>query len=230
MIWLFRDKKLDRADKLQLVITYIMQLIIFGAIVWSLVQQNWFNGFLTFAILMLTFLPALIHRNYKVFLPVGFHFATVFFVFTALFLGEIHSYYAWLWWWDVMLHTLSGIMLGLVGFILVYVLNREKHVSIKMKPGFLSLFAFAFALAIGGVWEIFEFSMDQLFGFSMQKSGLVDTMWDLIVDMVGALFISFIGYFYIRKEDSLFFTRVIQRFVQKNPQMFRKRRNDHVSE
>jgi hypothetical protein len=44
-----------------------------------------------------------------------------------------------------------------------------------------------FAVAVGAVWEIFDFSMDEPFGTDMQKamfgdpSGLTDTMWDLIV-------------------------------------------------
>jgi len=40
--------------------------------------------------------------------------------------------------------------------------------------------------SIGALWEVFEFGMDQIFGMNMQKSGLVDTMGDLIVDAIGA--------------------------------------------
>ncbi len=46
--------------------------------------------------------------------------------------------------------------------------------------------AFSFAVSIGTLWEVFEFGMDILFGLSMQKSGVIDTMDDLIVDAIGA--------------------------------------------
>ena len=37
-------------------------------------------------------------------------------------------------------------------------------------------------MTIGVIWEIFEFTMDHVFDLTMQKSGLPDTMTDLIVD------------------------------------------------
>jgi hypothetical protein len=40
--------------------------------------------------------------------------------------------------------------------------------------------------------------MDNTFGFNMQKSGLRDTMWDLIVDTGGAFISAFSGYLYLR--------------------------------
>jgi hypothetical protein len=49
-------------------------------------------------------------------------------------------------------------------------------------------------------WEIFEFSMDQIFGLNMQKpmlgdpSGLTDTMWDMIVNLIGAAIVSLSGW------------------------------------
>jgi hypothetical protein len=47
------------------------------------------------------------------------------------------------------------------------------------------------------LWEIFEFAGDQLFGMNMQKEGLTDTMWDLIVDTLGAFVAAVFGYFYL---------------------------------
>ena len=222
---IFKEKRLDKADKIQLMISYFLQAIILATAIFSLVRGKWLNGALALGILLLTILPAIVRRNYKVFLPVEFDLITVIFVFLAVFLGEWHSYYAKFWWWDTVLHTSSGFLLGIAGFLLVHILNEESKINLKMKPGFVALFAFAFALAFGAFWEIFEFVMDGLFGFNMQKNGLVDTMWDLIVDGVGALIISILGYLYIRKNRKvLLMDRMIKRFVDKNPQLFRKRK------
>ena len=119
------------------------------------------------------------------------------------------------------MHTTSGILLGIVGFVLVYNLNKEKRVQLKMNMGFVALFAFVFAVTIGSMWEIFEFAMDSFFGLNMQKSGLTDTMSDLIVDALGALFISIVGYLYIKDKKSLLFERLVHRFVEKNPGLFK---------
>ena len=66
------------------------------------------------------------------------------------------------------------------------------------------------------MWEIFEFGMDSVFGTNMQKSGLRDTMGDLIVDTIGAAVVSTIGYFYVRGYDSLIFDRMVRRFLERN--------------
>jgi hypothetical protein len=223
---IFNEKRLDKADKIQLVVSYFLQAIILATAIFSLARGRWFNAFLGFCILFLTILPAIVRRNYKVFLPVEFDLITVIFVFLAVFLGEWHSYYAKFWWWDAVLHTGSGFLLGIIGFLLVHILNEEHKIDLNMKPGFVALFAFVFALAFGAFWEIFEFTMDQLFGLNMQKNGLVDTMWDLIVDGIGALVIAFLGYLYIRKQRKvLILDRIIKRFVDKNPHLFKKKKH-----
>ena len=98
-------------------------------------------------------------------------------------------------------------------------------------PGFIAFFAFMFALGMGALWEIFEFSMDKIFGMNMQKpmfgdySGLTDTMYDLIVDAIGALFISVLGYGYLKKAKAKsFLERWIWSFIVKNPRLFIKKR------
>ncbi|MGM0404451.1 MAG: hypothetical protein ACQEQN_12110 [Thermodesulfobacteriota bacterium] len=84
------------------------------------------------------------------------------------------------------------------------------------------------AVAIGTFWEIFEFFMDQLFGFNMQKpmmgdpSGLTDTMWDMIVNAIGAFIISFTGLWYLKCKQSFFVRNWIRNFIERNPGMFNK--------
>lgn len=49
-------------------------------------------------------------------------------------------------------------------------------------------------------------------------------MWDLIVDAIGALIISFLGWGYIKtREVDSFLERWIEEFIKNNPQMFEKK-------
>ena len=67
--------------------------------------------------------------------------------------------------------------------------------------------------------------MDQFFGTNMQKSGLTDTMWDLIVNSIGALIISILGWGYLRKEGiNSFLERWIHNFIERNPGLFERRK------
>jgi uncharacterized membrane protein YjdF len=172
-------------------------------------------------ILFISFLPIILGKRFDVRIPHGFETLAVIFLYMSLFLGETQSYYTRFWWWDLVLHSGSAFLLGILGFLMVYVLNERKDVDLDMKPKFIALFAFLFAVSIGALWEIFEYAMDQIFGLNMQKSGLQDTMWDLIVDVAGAAFISILGWGYInnREEDS-FLERWIRDFVEKNPRLF----------
>src|SRR3989338_4509723 len=123
---LIQEKKLDAADRIQLGISYALQLALLLAGAFSFAKGNWLNASLSIAILFLTFLPKIIRRNYKVFLPVEFDVLTIIFIFLSLFMGELHGYYTTVWWWDIALHTSSGFLLGILGFLLVYILNEEK--------------------------------------------------------------------------------------------------------
>ena len=216
MRFLIGQPGLDRADRIQLYISYGLQLILVGQAVWALASQNWLALFLSVLSLLLTALPALLRRSLRVYLPIEFDLTTVVFVFASLQLGEIRAYYVRFWWWDLVLHTWAGFIMGLFGFVLVYVLNREQRLHLTLAPFFVGLFSFAFAMTLGVLWEIFEYAVDHLFGMNMQKSGLPDTMGDLIVNTIGATIVSVLGYFYVRGGDSMLFDRMVRRFLVRN--------------
>jgi hypothetical protein len=176
----------------------------------------------TLAILTITFLPLVLHSRFNVKIPHEFETLSIIFICLSLFLGEVMDFYNRYWWWDMMLHTQSGFLLGITGFLLVYVLNENTNINMSLSSGFIALFACMFAMGMGTMWEIFEYCMDQAFGFNMQKSGLHDTMWDLIVDAAGAAIISLLGYRYLQTHESdSFLERWIDRFVVANPRFFR---------
>lgn len=206
-----------------------LQFILLVEAIVAFWHQQWPTGLITAAILLVTLTPIFIRRFFKIFIPPEFVLFVIIFVFASLFLGEIRDYYTRYWWWDIALHSSSGILLGIVGFLLVHVLNETEDVGLYMKPGFVAFFSFLFAVGMGAVWEIFEFSMDGLFGMNMQKpmlddpSGLTDTMWDLIVDTIGALVISVLGYSYLKTaKNQSFLERWINAFIKNNPQLFKR--------
>lgn len=157
----------------------------------------------------------MISRRHRLTLPADFEFLAVLFVFSSLFLGEVRGYYTRFWWWDALLHTGAGFLLGILGFLLVYAFNQRGLGNLQLTPSFIALFSFLFSLALGALWEIFEFGMDQVFGLNMQRSGLVDTMWDLIVNVIGAGAIALLGYGWLKTpEVDSFLERWIERFIQ----------------
>ena len=208
-----------------------LQAVLVAGACAAVVKMQWLNALATAAIVLLTLVPVLVQKRYEVFLPPQLELLASAFIVAALFLGEVHGYYTRFWWWDLVLHVSSGVLLGIVGFLLTHVLNEIEEIGLSMRPGFVALFAFLFALGCGALWEVFEFSMDRLFGTTMQKptpsdpSGLTDTMSDLMVDAIGAAVIAVLGYGYIRRPDEeSFLKRWIRAFVRANPRLFRRGR------
>lgn len=208
-------------------LTLFLQATLLIGVILAMLQGRWLAGIATTGIIIVTFLPLILGKRFAVRIPPEFEVLAVVFIYASLFLGEVRGYYIRYWWWDAILHAGSGFLLGILGFLLVYVLNERDDVDLHMRPHFVALFAFMFAVGMGAIWEIFEFAMDQLFAMNMQKSGLIDTMWDLIIDAGGALIISLLGWSYLRKAgSSSFLERWISAFVVANPRLFKFRKHD----
>ncbi|MCL2018759.1 MAG: hypothetical protein FWG70_03275 [Oscillospiraceae bacterium] len=157
-------------------------------------------------------LPRILKQKAGLVIPTGMILGYAVFLFCAIYLGEVRAFYYRFENWDAILHTFSGAALGALGFSFVSLLNRSEKITFELSPFFVALFAFCFALALGTLWELYEFGMDYLFGTNMQKfaletgelfvgqEALKDTMTDFIVDSLGALGMSIIGYISLRFE------------------------------
>jgi hypothetical protein len=112
------------------------------------------------------------------------------------------------------LHGGSAVAFGMIGTVVVLILVGGNRLDASPVIG--AALAFTFAVAIGALWEIFEFAMDQIFGTNMQKSGLLDTMADLIVDCIGGLIGASAGYAYLKWGGQRGLAAVIRAIVEKN--------------
>ncbi len=203
-------------------LTQIIWCILSVALVVSLFTAHWTNVFVSFTALVFTMMPSLLSSRFQIRLPFAFMVAISVFVFSTLFLGEVFDFYERFWWWDVVLHAGSAVGFGIIGFLFIlFLFEGDRYAA---PPWALALFAFCFAATVGVIWEIFEFAMDQIFGLNMQKSGLRDTMWDLIVDCIGALIGASAGFFWLKGRNTTF-TGLIEEFVTLNRNFYRKLRD-----
>ena len=210
--------KEDWPEKLQATAAILLQLLIVVLIGGALFEGKWLVVFSGAVVLGLTFTPAIIERQYRVHLPVELTLAVCFFLYASFGLGEVSQFYDRYPWWDLMLHSFSALIMGLIGFLMIYVFYMTRRISIR--PAYVAVATFCFAVTTGTLWECFEFGVDYFFGFSMQKSGLVDTMTDLLINLLGALVAALSGYLYVKDGDSLIADRLVRRLVTNNPQIF----------
>ena len=238
-----------RHKKVVGVVYVVLRLLIIISLVIQAVQGRYENVALCVLTLLLLLLPTVVEDTFKVDFPDVFEIIVMVFAFAAEILGEINAFYTLVPGWDTALHTVNGFMCAAIGFAIVDLFNRNKHLSVKLSPLYLAITSFCFSMTIGILWEFFEFGMDQLFGFDMQKDfvvncinsvtldpehmnrvvrvkdisdvivvtkegeeislgvggyldvGIIDTMKDLLVNFVGAVFFSVIGAIYAGGRD-----------------------------
>ncbi len=175
--------------------------------------------FIALSTLALSMAPAIVARWAQIHVPATFMLAVVAFVGGTLFLGEVYGFYVRFWWWDILMHFGSAMGFGLIGFVIVFMLFQGDRFAAP--HWVIAFFAFCFAMANGAIWEIFEFAIDQIFGMNMQKSA-IDTMVDLIVNMIGALLAALAGLLYLKGISAPGVHRLIDEFIERNPRYFQR--------
>lgn len=242
-----------REHKSSFMVYFTLRLLVIVVLVLQIFNGNYENVFLCILTLLLLVIPSLVQVTMKIELPTTLEIIILVFIFAAEILGEIREFYLVFPFWDTALHTLNGFLAAAIGFSLVDLLNRSEKMVFKLSPLFTAIVAFCFSMTIGVVWEFFEFGMDQLLGYDMQKDtivqtinsvmldpnghnvpyqinniktvlvdgkdlglggyldiGLIDTMKDLLVNFVGAVIFSVIGFFYVKNRGK---GSVARRFI-----------------
>jgi hypothetical protein len=206
--------------KFKSILVWIFRILLIGAIIANIVTLHWLSLFISILALATTYIPNFLSNKHLLFIPSDIQIFILVFVFASLYLGELRNFYHHFWWWDTLLHTFSGIILGFIGFTLIYFLNREEDIDVILSPLFIGVFAFSFAVTFGVFWEIFEFAMDNIFALNMQKTGLVDTMWDLIADCIGGGIAAYYGYNYLKKDMKSYFEEALKKVLKDNSHLF----------
>lgn len=99
--------------------------------------------------------------------------------------AEQFSLYWTYWWFDVLTHFLGGAWLGLASLWLWYF---SGHFGTRMPTRRAVLIALFAGLSIGLLWEVYEYSVWQFLGTGLPNNYVADTLGDLAMDVVGALF------------------------------------------
>jgi hypothetical protein len=201
----------------------------FMLVIWSLLLVagvialglgRWSLAFISFVTLGLSLVPPFLATRWSLSLPMPFLLATTLFFFASIFLGEAFDFYERLWWWDLGLHGFSAIGFGLTGFLFMFMLFEGDRFAAP--PSAIAFITFCVAMTMGAMWEVFEFAMDRTFELNMQKSGLDDTMGDLIINALGSLIASLTGYVYLRRNSAGWLGHSLSQFIDLNKRLYQK--------
>ena len=177
-----------------------------------------FSMFEVTVMIFLIFLPKMVRRIMHLKIPPIMEILFVTFCFCTLILGDVADFYGRFGWWDKLQHALSGCLLGILGYIIINTFNKFDGYKVKFSPVFVCFWVACFSMAAGALWEIMEFTTDELFGLNSQQylqtrgtfddaqpllghEALRDTMYDLMLDLAGSVVIAIIGFFDLKKQQ-----------------------------
>jgi hypothetical protein len=208
------------------VITLVMLVWLALGLTLFIIRRDWENMFLTATVIGLIIGPAFLLKQYRIHVPAEFQLIAVAFVFLSLFLGSARDFYYRFWWWDIVLHTGSGFLFGVVGWIVLFLLLQTDRLPRAVGPGLVCIFGITFAVTLGVLWEMIEFAIDSLWpevNMMSNETGVADTMQDLIVDFIGAVIVGVMGWAYSKTGRYSFVADGVTKFLRLNPRLFRRK-------
>jgi len=137
---------------------------------------------------VLTIIKVLI-KSTKFPISTGLRFSVLAFIFVTMFFANEFSGYSIIPYLDKIEHLSSGVILYFVGSLIFDLVNKNETNKSNLKTKIL--FSLFFAIAMAGVWEIYEFTTDKLFALRSQNNSLDDTMGDIMCGTIGAILSSF---------------------------------------
>lgn len=174
-----------REHRSSFIVYFTLRALVIATMILQILNRNYENVFLCALTLILLIMPSLMQITFRVELPTTLEIIILIFIFAAEILGEIREFYLIFPFWDTALHTLNGFLAAAIGFSLVDLLNRSERTVFNLSPLFTAIVAFCFSMTIGVVWEFFEFGMDQLGGFDMQKDTVIHAIRSVTLDPAG---------------------------------------------
>ena len=174
-----------REHRSSFIVYFTLRIIVIVMLILQLLNRNYENVFLCALTLVLLIMPSLVQITFKVELPTTLEIFILVFIFAAEILGEISEFYLVFPFWDTVLHTINGFLAAAIGFSMVDLLNRSEKIVFNLSPLFMAIVAFCFSMTIGVVWEFFEFVMDQIIGYDMQKDTVIHVIRSVTLDPAG---------------------------------------------
>ncbi len=177
------------------ILSWLMKLAMLGLIPVEIYRGEYLFSFAIVLVLGVSLIPSIVQRSYRITLPFELDLLITLMTFLHAFMGEGLGFYSKYWLFDNILHLFGSGVSALLAFIITFSLHHTG--KLRLTYPLIGLFTITFAMAIGGMWEILEYSVDTFFGKTTQH-GLADTMSDLIYDLMGGIISATFGMLYVK--------------------------------
>lgn len=173
-----------KREKKKWIIDFIY-IVYMASIIWFLKERKLFEfGIVVFCIVS-TLILGIVNKKVNKLLDNSIYINLVIFIMVSSLLGSCFKFYS-INHYDDFLHLYSGILSCNVAYLIIRYFNNEENIKMVNKV-FVMIFLFMFTMGVASIWEIMEFSLDNILGTHTQIGGLEDTMIDMVDALIGAI-------------------------------------------
>lgn len=198
-----RDR-LRISERRQAQVTRFMEVVLVAIFVLGVVRGRLGTMVNAAIALGVTFLPAILERDYDIPMDAGLTLwiTSAVFLHTVGTLGPYQSRAMIMGiGWDSVTHTLSASLVAAIGYATTRAIDQHTD-EVVLPPRFMFVFILMFVMAFGVIWEVVEFGVAgaaSIVGTDsvLTQYGLEDTMRDLMFDLVGGVIVAIWGTAYL---------------------------------
>lgn len=183
--------KIKRANNIIKIIIILFALILSSI---NLINRNVQNSLKALVIIPVIFIPIILRNVFKIKFKYILEIIVIIFIFLSYYLGYVLDIYNKFIGYDKIVHTVFGLA---TSFFALFLLKNSKLYKEENK-WFNILFCLCFTMGLAVFWEFAEFTSDKLFGKNDQgvvETGVDDTMYDLLVALLGSIIFCICYYF-----------------------------------
>jgi len=173
-----------------LIFIIILVSIVFG--IYEIINNDIYEALICLTIIPIVYLPKIIRKIFKFDISNINEIIFIVFVFLAHFLGSILNFYNNIYFYDKLIHFLSG---GVVAVLALEFLIKNNRYDKKYL--FNIIYILGISALIATFWEYFEYISDSIFKKDAQNvltTGVNDTMQDMLVATLGSILFLIINY------------------------------------
>ena len=173
-----------KREKKKWIIDFIY-IVYMASIIWFLKERKLFEfGIVVFCIVS-TLILGIVNKKVNKLLDNSIYINLGIFIMVSSLLGSCFKFYS-INHYDDFLHLYSGVLSCNIAYLIIRYFNNEENIKMVNKV-FVMIFLFMFTMGVASLWEIMEFSLDNILGTHTQIGGLEDTMIDMIDALIGAM-------------------------------------------
>ena len=173
-----------KREKKKWIIDFIY-IVYMASIIWFLKERKLFEFEIVVFCIVSTLILGIVNKKVNKLLDNSTYINLVIFIMVSSLLGSCFKFYS-INHYDDFLHLYSGVLSCNIAYLIIRYFNNEENIKMVNKV-FVIIFLFMFTMGVASLWEIMEFSLDNILGTHTQIGGLEDTMIDMVDALIGAV-------------------------------------------